>query len=123
MSGKFRSPSAGRYGKRHKPGEMNQTEALYAAELEAKRIDGEVLGWWFEPASWRLGAGCHYIPDFMVLLADHTIEFVDTKGGGPLDAKGQVKLKVAADKFWPFKYVQLKRRAKKDGGGWTRREF
>ena len=120
---KFRAKTEGRYGKRRVAGRMNVTESEYADLLEKRRIAGEVRAWWFEPMSIRLGDGCHFCPDFLVLLADLSLECVDTKGAGPLDAKGQVKLKVAAELMWPFKFVQEKRRKKKDGGGWIRREF
>lgn len=121
--GSFRAKTEGRYGKRHVAGQMNGVESDYAALLENRRIAGEVLAWWFEPMSLRLADGCHYTPDFLVLLPDLSAEFVDTKGAGPLDAKGQVKLKVAAETLWPFKFVQEKKRTKKEGGGWERREF
>lgn len=120
---KFRSPGAGRYGKRHVPGRMNKTEEKFAEQLEIQRERGQVLAWWFEPVTFTLAPSCRYTPDFLVMLCDQSIEFVDTKNAGPLDSAGQVKLKLAGELFWPFKFVQMRRRAAKFGGGWERREF
>jgi len=112
-----------KYGKRHTPGEMNQTEAAYAAMLETRKLAGEVIEWHFESITFKLADGCRYTPDFEVVLADHTIEFVDAKGGGPMDEKSRVKCKCAAEKFPWFVFVIAQKQAKKNGGGWSREEF
>lgn len=114
---------ATKYGKRHKPGVMNQTESLYAEQLYLRKLTGEVIEWWFEAFTFKLADDCRYTPDFAVLLADGTLEFVDTKGGGPIDPKSLVKIKVAAEKFPMFKFVIERRQAKKNGGGFVRTEF
>lgn len=112
-----------KYGKRHKPGVMNQTEAAYAAMLEARKLAGEIIDWQFEAMTFKLADDCRYTPDFVVTLADLTIECVDAKGGGPIDDKSRVKAKVAAEKFWQFRFVIEQRLPKKLGGGWKRDEF
>ena len=112
-----------RYGKRHKPGVMNQTEQSYADLLEARRIAGEVIRFEFESVTFKLAEGCRYTPDFSVWLADGTMELVDCKGGGPMDEKSRVKVKVAAEKFPQFVFVIEQKQAKKLGGGWKREEF
>lgn len=118
---------ASKYGKRHKPGVMNQTEAAYAALLEARKLAGEIIDWQFEPVTWKLATLCTYTPDFMVTLADYTIEFVDAKGGGPMDDKSRVKVKCAAEKFWQYRFVIEKKLTKKQaaehGSAWKREEF
>jgi len=112
-----------KYGKRHKPGVMNRTESEYAVLLQLRQDVGEVITWHFEPVTFKLATLCTYTPDFGVVLADGTYEMVDAKGGGPIDDKSIVKIKVAAEKFWMFRFVMEKKLAKKHGGGWERREF
>ncbi len=116
-------PGMTKYGRRHKPGEMNQTERLYADLLEARKQVGEILDWQFESVKLRLADLCFYTPDFLVLLVDGEIEFVDTKGGGPIDDKSVVTVTCAAEKVWFWKFAVEKRLPKKDGGGWKRTEY
>ena len=119
----FRSKSQGRYGKRHIPGEMNATERAYADILNARVIAGEVQSWTFESHTFKLADNTRYTPDFEVFLADGTLEFVDTKGAGPVDPKSIVKIKVAADRFFWYGFVIEQRQAKKNGGGWKRTDY
>jgi hypothetical protein len=114
---------ASKYGKRHKPGQMNQTEAAYAALLNQRVATGEVIDWQFEAVTFKLAEDTRYTPDFSVLFEDGSMEFVDAKGGGPIDPKSLVKIKCAAERFFAFRFVIEKRQAKKDGGGWERKEF
>ena len=106
-----------KYGKRHVPGVMNVTESRYAEVLQLKKLSGEVLEWLFEAQTFKLADDCRFTPDFMVLYADGTIQFVDVKGGGPIDPKSVVKVKCAAEKFWCYRWSVAKARTKKDGGG------
>jgi hypothetical protein len=104
---------------RLKTGEMNKTEAAYAAHLE--RIMGTVIVWWrFEGVKLRLADNTFYSPDFAVMLADGTLEMHEVKGFWQDDAR--VKIKVAAS-IYPFRFIALKARAKKHGGGWEVEEF
>jgi hypothetical protein len=112
-----------KYGKRHKPGVMNQTETLYAEGLQARKLTGEIVEWGFERVTFKLADNCRYTPDFDVLFPDGSMEFIDSKGGGPMDDKSRVKVKVAAEKFPMFQFVIEKRLPKKLGGGWKREEF
>jgi hypothetical protein len=103
---------------------MNVTEAAYAEILQDRKLAGEIVEWMFEPIAFRLtGDRCTFTPDFGVMLPDGTMEFIDVKGAGPIDDKSIVKIKVAAEKFWMFKFRQEKRQTKKDGGGWVCTEF
>ena len=102
---------------------MNQTERAYAECLEARRIVGEVIAWSFESQTFKLAEDCRYTPDFAVWLADGSMEYVDAKGGGPMDEKSRVKVKCAAEKFPQFVFVIEKRLPKKLGGGWKREVF
>lgn len=112
-----------KYGRRHTPGVMNQTESLYAEWLQALKTSGQIVDWQFEAVTFKLAKLCTYTPDFMVTHLDGILEFIDTKGGGPMDNKSRVKIKCAAEKFWQFKFAIEKRQAKKNGGGWTREDF
>ena len=112
-----------RYGKRHKPGVMNQTEQAYADLLENRKLAGEVIKFDFESITFKLADGCRYTPDFAIWLVDGTMEFVDCKGSGPMDEKSRVKVKCAAEKFPQFAFVTEQEQAKKLGGGWKREEF
>ncbi len=105
----------------HKSGEMNKTEAAYAADvLERRKQTGEVVDYWFERFTFKLANDCRYTPDFVVMLASGELECHETKGYWQDDAK--VKIRVAASLF-PFRFVAIQKQPKKDGGGWTYQEF
>lgn len=105
---------------RLKPGQMNKTEAAYAAELEQRKYAGEILWYAFEPWKFRLADKTFYTPDFGVLRADHQVECHEVKGFWQDDAR--VKIKVAAEQH-PFRFIAVKRLPKKDGGGFAREVF
>lgn len=120
---KFMRGDNTRYGKRHVPGVMNQTETAYASILEGRRAAGEVISWEFESVTFKLAPDTRFTPDFSVWLKDGTMEFVDCKGGGPQDEKSRVKVKCAAEKFPQFTFVIEQKQAKKLGGNWKREVF
>lgn len=99
---------------------MNKTEAAYAAHLELRKHAGEVLWYRFEGLKLRLADNTFYTPDFAVMLADGVLEVHEVKGFWEDDAR--VKIKVAADQY-PFRFLAVKARAKKDGGGWEFESF
>lgn len=105
---------------RLKSGQMNKTETAYAQELEARKNAQELLWYAFEGVTLKLADGCRYTPDFAVLRVDGVMEMHEVKGYWQDDAKA--KIKVAADKF-PFKFIAVYKRPKKDGGGWKVEEF
>lgn len=123
MKPKFRAKSQGRYGKQHKPGVMNKTEAEYAERLQVRKTAGEIIEWWFEAITFKLAPDCRFTSDFAVLFPDGTMELVDVKNAGPINETSAVKARVAADKFFMFAFVQERKQSKKDGGGWTRKVF
>ena len=96
---------------RRTPGTMNGLESLYS-----KFLDDQPLRWTFEAVTLKLAPDTRYTPDFMVVNADSEIEFHEVKGFMEDDA--WVKLKVAAERFPEFHFVLIRRKAKKDGGGW-----
>jgi hypothetical protein len=84
---------------------------------------GEVIRWEFESITFKLAPDTRYTPDFAVWLADGSMEFIDAKGGGPMDEKSRVKCKVASEKFPQFVFVIEQKLAKRAGGGWKREVF
>jgi len=102
---------------RLKVGMMNKTEAAYATTLSA---DPNIAWFKFEGIKLRLADNTFYTPDFFVMLKDGSLECREVKGFWVDDAR--VKIKVAAD-IYPFKFIAVKVRAKKDGGGWSMEEF
>ncbi|MBF9234700.1 DUF1064 domain-containing protein [Microvirga alba] len=105
---------------RLKTGEMNKTEKAYADFLSLRQRAGEVAWYKFEGVKLRLADSTFYSPDFAVMLNDGTMEMHEVKGFWQDDAR--VKIKVASE-LYPFRFIALKARAKKDGGGWAEEAF
>ena len=101
-------------------GTMNKTEARYAAYLADQVHLKQVLWFKFEAVKLRLADNTFYTPDFAVLRADCSLEMHEVKGFWQDDAR--VKIKVAAS-IYPFRFIAVTVRAKKNGGGWDREEF
>jgi len=105
---------------RLKTGAMNKTEAAYAGHLEARKAAGEVAWYLFEAVKLRLADNCFYTVDFAVMLTDGVLEMHEVKGFWADDAR--VKIKVAAERF-PFRFIAVRVKPKKDGGGWAVEDF
>lgn len=105
---------------RLKAGQMNKTEAAYAAHLEQLKTQGDVLWYKFESVKVRLADNTFYTPDFAVMTSDGLMQMHEVKGHWQDDAR--VKIKVAADQY-PFRFIAVKPLPKKDGGGWSVEEF
>jgi hypothetical protein len=108
---------------RLKTGQMNKTEMAYEAHLFARKAAGEVAWYKFEGLKFRLADNTFYSPDFAVMLPDGTMEIHEVKGAEAIfrdDAK--VKIKVAAE-LYPFRFVAVFPKSKKDGGGWRFTEY
>ena len=106
----------GNRGTFHKSGEMNKTEAAYAARLESLKLAGEIADYRFECLKLRLADNTFYAPDFIVLRPDGAFEVHEVKGHWEDDAR--VKIKVAAE-LYPFKFIA----ARKQKGAWLFEEF
>lgn len=120
----FRPANHNRYGRRRQKSDgMTRAEQRYASDLDARKLAGEVIEWHYEAITFVLASGLRYTPDFIVYLASGEVECVDTKGSGPVDDKSIAKAKMAAEKFWPFRFVMEREKTKKSGGGRERREF
>ncbi len=107
---------------RHRPGVMNKTEQEYTdVFLVPGKLAGTIINYWYEQATFKLADDCRYTPDFMILNADLSIHFAETKGGF-IREDSTIKLKMAAQMF-PFKFVLAQKRAKKNGGDWLIKEM
>lgn len=106
---------------RPKPGTMNKTESAYADHLSSRKLAGEIVSHQFEAIKLRLADKTFYTPDFVVVMADLSIELHEVKGHWEEDAR--VKIKVAAETFPYLKFVAVKKLSKKLGGGWDREDF
>lgn len=100
-----------------KPGEMNSLERAYEAEVLKPALQSGAIQWYaYESLKLKLAPKTHLTVDFFVMTKDGDLEAHETKGFMRDDAA--VKLKVAAEKF-PFRFLLIKQRAKKDGGGFN----
>lgn len=115
--------------KRHKPGEMNKTEKLYAEHLDTLLLSGQVLWWGFEKITLKLADDTRYTPDFDVLFFDGVFEFHETKHTWKDKNTGlkkphyeddaKVKIKIAAE-LLPFTF---KSKWLDESGTWVEKEF
>lgn len=116
MRGKHASFALGRL----KTGAMNKTEAAYAEHLDALRHHGEIVWFKFEGMKFRLADNTFYTPDFSVMRTGGALEMHEVKGFWQDDARA--KIKIAAD-LYPFDFIAVKAKTKRDGGGWSVEAF
>lgn len=101
---KRRVPAKGRTTRRV-AGTMNKTEQRYENEVLAPaHVDGRIIWYSFEAMTFKLGPDLRYTPDFIVQLADGTIEAHEIKAGkkdgDPLvEDDSRAKIITAAEKF------------------------
>lgn len=105
---------------RLKAGAQNRTEAAYEETLQAMARAGEVAWYRFEGLKLRLADNTFYTPDFAVMRADGQMECHEVKGRWMDDARA--KIKIAAE-MYPFCFLAVTVRPKKDGGGWNVERF
>ena len=106
---------------RLKVGAQNKTEASYEATvLRPSLLAGEIAWYRFEGLKLRLADNTFYTGDYAVMLSNGQMEVHEVKGFWTDDAR--VKIKVAAEQY-PFRFIAVKARAKKHGGGWDREVF
>ena len=109
--------AAGRFALgRLKTGERNKTELAYEEALKALQRDGQIAWFKFEGVKLRLADNTFYTPDYAVMLTNGQMEMHEVKGFWQDDAR--VKVKVAAELF-PFRFLAVRPKPKKDGGGWN----
>ena len=105
---------------RMKQGVMNNTEAKYAKHLDELLLAKEILWYKFEGVKLRLAGNTTYSPDFAVMNKNNEIELHEVKGFWTSTAR--VKIKVASEQY-PFKFIAVYAKTKKDGGGWKFEEI
>ncbi len=105
---------------RLKTGQMNKTEAAYAALLDGLKHAGDVAWYKFEGLKFRLADNTFYTPDFAVMMSGGEMQCHEVKGFWQDDSRA--KIKIAAD-LYPFQFIAVKVAAKKDGGGWSYENF
>jgi len=103
-----------------KQGRMNETEKRYGDHLELRKQAGDVAWYCFEGIKLRLADNTFYTPDYPVMRSDGHLEIHEVKGHWMDDAS--VKIKVAAE-MYPFRFIAVKAKPKKDGGGWEMEDF
>jgi hypothetical protein len=109
---------------------MNATERRYYEQrIRPREITREVLWWAFEPWGLRLGEKCSYSPDFVLLVADGSIECHEVKAGWR-SSNGQVgqeasrvRLRAAASRFPFLIFVCAAEKPKREGHGWVVEEI
>jgi hypothetical protein len=103
---------------RLKTGEMNDTEAAYDQMLNLRLIAGEVAWYKFEALKLRLADNTFYTPDFAVMLSSGMLECHEVKGRWMDDARVKIKM---ASAIYPLRFFAhvLKKRAKRNGGGYS----
>jgi len=79
-------------------------ELEYLNILNSQKQQGLILDYIIKPCSLRLGNGCHYEPDFMVITSEGFIEFHEIKGNTRFAQKSLTKLKAAAYIFQIFTF-------------------
>ena len=102
---------------RRTPGTLNSTEQGYQDFLAARLQAGDLAWFGFEAIKLRLADLTFYTPDFVVITSEGFIEVHEVKGHWEDDAR--VKFKVAARLFPWAEFVAVKKRAKRDGGGFV----
>lgn len=98
--------------------EMNGWERQYLDQLKARPDVQEAR---FEAVRVRLADGAWYKSDFFVVLVDGRMELHEVKGLWRTAAR--VRIKVAARLYPWFRFVAVRKRRKRDGGGWTVEQF
>ena len=105
---------------RLKVGAMNKTEAAYDKHLALMQHAGEIQWRKFEGLKLRLADNTFFTPDFAVMAADGVMECHEVKGFWLEDARA--KIKIAAD-MYPFRFLAVRVKPKKEGGGWEIETF
>lgn len=96
---------------------MNATESAYAQVLQGRLLAGQVAAYWFEGIKLRLGLNLWFTPDFLVQMADRTVEVHEVKatwrGGRHAGKAGfredaRVKIKAAAHQYPLFRFIAVR---------------
>lgn len=106
--GKFSRPA---FARRHHTREgMNATEKRYSEHLDQLIQSGSATWWAFEVIKVEIGSGSFYRPDFVVQLADGSVELHEVKGY--MTEAARLRIKVAASRY-PFVFKVIRELPKK----------
>jgi hypothetical protein len=81
---------------------------------------GQILWHKFDGIKLRLADNTFYTPDFAVLAADGVMELHEVKGFWQDDARAKIKIAAA---IYPFRFIAVMAKPKREGGGWSVEEF
>lgn len=90
---------------------MNKTEKAYLRHLEHRKHLGAISTYWYEPWKIRIADNCTWTPDFVVINADGTIEWHDTKSWWAkakkvgIEEDALIKMKATAEMYPQFKVL------------------
>ena len=111
---------------------MNKIEAAYAEHLWLRQRAGEVRRYRFEPFKLRLAHNTWYTPDFVVEMADDTVECHEVKatwtkgrfaGKAGFREDSRVKIKVAATEYTLFRFLAVHGAARRGIYTWNFEEI
>jgi len=113
----------GRFRQRKNGDGLNRTEQAYADYLRVRQAAGEVHCFGYEILTFKLADDTRYTPDFVVQMADGSMEIHEVKacranGAFLIEDDANVKWKVAAQQFSFFTFRLCGSLPKKSGGGW-----
>lgn len=94
----------------------SKLELEYGEQLRLRLLGGDLAWMKHHPFKLRLADLTSYTPDYGVMLPSGELELHEVKGF--METHAAVKLKVAADQF-PFRFMLVTKRKKRDGGGWN----
>lgn len=115
---RFKHAAKGRKLHGHVRGQMNSTERKYAETvLEPRKAAGEIVDYQFESVTLKLGKDTRWTADFFVMYPDGLLEFVDVKGRQRDEQAERVKIRLASEKFYMFRFIVARQKLVKDGGG------
>ena len=83
---------------------MNKTERRYSEHLESLKAAGEIVWFKFGCLSLKLAKATHYRPDFLVVMADGSIQIHEVKGAKK-DANGNPGFYAREDSWLKIKIV------------------
>lgn len=117
--------------------EMNRIERRYADEvIRPLCMAGQVVWWGFQPIKLQLGKACYYEPDFLLQMADLSLECHEIKDTWREKRKGKtastrvgweedarVKIKAAASRYPFLRFIAMAHRKEIGVSKWDEEEI
>jgi len=120
------NPFRARGRTQHVPGRMNGLETKYASLLNDRKMVGEIHSWRFESIKLRLANNTFLTPDFLVVLADGSVELHEVKARWKKEDRAhweddaRVKVKIAAEIYPEFRFIGVSWDSRE---GWKYEQF